>query len=53
VFYKAPAHYAPQWDRGIRWDAPAMGVRWPPAGPPVLSDKDRAWPVLRDAEVYA
>ena len=53
VFYKATAHYAPQWDRGIRWDDPAIGVRWPLAGPPVLSDKDRAWPVLRDAEVYA
>lgn len=53
VLYKATAHYAPQWDRGIRWDDPAIGVRWPLAGPPVLSDKDRAWPALRDAEVYA
>lgn len=53
VLYKATAHYAPQWDRGIRWDDPAIGVRWPLAGPPILSDKDRAWPGLRDAEVYA
>ncbi len=53
VLYKATAHYAPQWDRGIRWDDPAIGVRWPLSGPPVLSDKDRAWPALRDAEVYA
>lgn len=52
VLYKATAHYAPQWDRGIRWDDPAIGVRWPLAGPPILSDKDRAWPGLRDAEVY-
>lgn len=53
VLYKATAHYAPQWDRGIRWDDSAIGVRWPLAGPPVLSDKDRTWPALRDAEVYA
>ena len=53
VLYKATAHYAPQWDRGIRWDDPAIGVRWPLTGPPVLSGKDRAWPGLRDAEVYA
>lgn len=53
VLYKATAYYAPQWDRGIRWDDPDVGVRWPLAGTPILSDKDRALPGLRDAEVYA
>lgn len=31
--------------RGIRWDDPAIGVEWP-AEPAVISDRDRAYPLL-------
>lgn len=51
--YKTTAYYAPEWDRGIRWDDPDIGVAWPLDGAPQLSAKDAAQPALRDAEVYA
>ncbi len=51
--YKTTAYYAPEWDRGIRWDDPQIGVQWPLAGVPVLSAKDQVQPLLKDAEVYA
>jgi dTDP-4-dehydrorhamnose 3,5-epimerase len=50
--YKTTAYYAPQWDRGIRWDDPQIGVAWPLEGAPALSAKDQALPFLGDAEVY-
>ena len=51
--YKTTAYYAPQWDRGIRWDDPQIGVQWPLEGAPALSAKDQVQPLLKDAEVYA
>jgi dTDP-4-dehydrorhamnose 3,5-epimerase len=51
--YKTTAYYTPEWDRGIRWDDPDVGVAWPLDGLPQLSAKDAAQPALRDAEVYA
>lgn len=51
--YKTTAYYAPEWDRGIRWDDPDIGVQWPLDGVPALSDKDGRQPWLKDAEVYA
>jgi dTDP-4-dehydrorhamnose 3,5-epimerase len=51
--YKTTAYYAPQWDRGIRWDDPQIGVAWPLDGAPTLSAKDQVQPLLKDAEVYA
>ena len=50
--YKATAYYAPQSDRGIRWNDPRIGVQWPLEGAPVLSAKDQIQPLLEDAEVY-
>lgn len=50
--YKTTAYYAPEWDRGVRWDDPDIAVQWPLEGPPNLSAKDQAQPLLRDAEVY-
>lgn len=51
--YKTTAYYAPQWDRGIRWDDPEIGVQWPLELTPTLSAKDQVLPLLRDAESYA
>ena len=51
--YKTSAYYAPEWDRGIRWDDPDIGVQWPLDGTPQLSAKDQIQPLLKDAEVYA
>lgn len=51
--YKTTAYYAPQWDRGVRWDDAEMGIAWPLEGTPTLSAKDQVLPLLKDAEVYA
>ena len=51
--YKATDYYAPEWDRGVRWDDPDIGIRWPLDGMPSLSAKDAAQPLLKDAEVFA
>jgi len=39
--YKATDFYAPQFERGIAWNDPAIGVQWPVSAP-VLSKKDEA-----------
>ena len=51
--YKTTAYYAPQWDRGVRWDDPGIGIAWPLDDAPTLSTKDQVLPLLKDAEVYA
>ena len=52
--YKCTALYAPQWDRGIAWNDPAIGIEWPLEGlAPQLSAKDTAAIALKDAEVFA
>lgn len=47
VAYKVDAPYAPEHDRGLAWDDPALGIAWPVApGEAILSDRDRLWPGL-------
>jgi dTDP-4-dehydrorhamnose 3,5-epimerase len=43
VFYQVGAFYAPEYERGFRWDDPAFKVDWPINPPSVLSEKDRSW----------
>ena len=45
--YKCTDLYHPECDGGIRWDDPDIGITWPVAAP-LLSDKDRKHPLLRD-----
>lgn len=49
VAYKVTAEFAPELDGGIRWDDPQLGVRWPITAP-VLSQKDRSLPLLREVD---
>lgn len=48
VLYKVSAPYAPECDRSIAWNDPALGIQWPvEAGrEPLLSAKDAAAPLL-------
>jgi len=39
--YKTTSYYAPQHERCIRWNDPAIGIDWPWSGEPLLSEKDR------------
>lgn len=49
VFYKVTDYYAPDCDRGLQWDDPALDIQWPVAsGEARLSDKDRNQPRLHD-----
>jgi dTDP-4-dehydrorhamnose 3,5-epimerase len=40
AFYFVDEFYAPELERGVRWDDPRFAISWPLA-PVVLSDKDR------------
>ena len=47
VIYKVTDFYAPECDRGIAFDDPALGIAWPvPAERATLSDKDRNQPAF-------
>lgn len=54
VFYKTTDYYAPEWERSLLWNDPAIGIRWPlpPGLEPMLSEKDRRGLPLQQAEVY-
>jgi dTDP-4-dehydrorhamnose 3,5-epimerase len=48
--YKTTAYYAPEAERSIRWDDPAIAIAWPTLDRlPVLSARDAAAPFLADA----
>jgi dTDP-4-dehydrorhamnose 3,5-epimerase len=49
VMYRVTEEYAPEVDRGIRWNDPELGVAWP-IDEPILSAKDQAAPFLKDAD---
>ncbi|MEW5745343.1 MAG: dTDP-4-dehydrorhamnose 3,5-epimerase [Nitrospirota bacterium] len=44
VFYHVSQFYSPEAERGIRWNDPLFGIRWPEAAERTISDKDRSWP---------
>lgn len=50
--YKTTDYYAPEHERSIMWNDPAIGIDWPLQGEPILAAKDRAGKRLRDAEVF-
>jgi dTDP-4-dehydrorhamnose 3,5-epimerase len=55
VIYKTTDFYAPQWERTLLWNDPALGIEWPlsKAGDQViLSEKDAQGKPLLEAEVY-
>ena len=50
VFYLVTQFYAPEYERGVRFDDPAFGIIWPDAGPLTMSEKDRSWPMVYHSE---
>ena len=44
VFYQVGQFYAPEYERGARWNDPAFGIEWPITNSMTLSDKDKNWP---------
>ena len=51
--YKTTDYYAPEYERSILWNDPAIGIGWPIVGEPTLSNKDKVAKLLSDAEVFA
>lgn len=55
VWYKVSFEYAPDYERGIIWDDPDIGIQWP-VQKPLISPKDAVYPTLKDADnnfIYA
>jgi dTDP-4-dehydrorhamnose 3,5-epimerase len=50
--YKTTDYYAPQHERSVRWNDPALAIDWQIDFEPTLSAKDRDAPLLADAEVF-
>ncbi|KAF4533595.1 hypothetical protein B566_EDAN005642 [Ephemera danica] len=51
--YKTTDYYAPEYERCLLWNDPALGIDWPLEGPPKLAAKDAAARVLAESEVFA
>jgi dTDP-4-dehydrorhamnose 3,5-epimerase len=52
IVYKCSDYYAPECDRAIRFDDPAIGIDWGIArADAVLSEKDAGAPLLADADL--
>jgi dTDP-4-dehydrorhamnose 3,5-epimerase len=50
--YKTTDYYAPEHERCVVWNDPAINIRWPLAGEPMLAAKDVAGKRLQDAEAF-
>jgi dTDP-4-dehydrorhamnose 3,5-epimerase len=49
VLYKQSAYYAPAVERGIAWNDPAVGIRWPlPVEELIVSARDSSAPLLSE-----
>ena len=51
--YKTTDYWAPEFERSILWNDPAIGIDWPLDGEPLLSGKDKAATLLAHADVFA
>ena len=56
VQYKTTDYYAPEHERTLLWNDPALGIDWPaldtPTGGPVMTEKDRKGVLIASAETY-
>ena len=51
--YKTTDYWAAQHERCIAWDDPDLAIDWPLAGAPLLSAKDAAGKLFKQAELFA
>jgi len=50
--YKTTDYYAPEHERSLLWNDPALGIDWPLTAEPLLSAKDKIGLPLAQAEVF-
>jgi dTDP-4-dehydrorhamnose 3,5-epimerase len=53
VQYKSTDYWAPEHERAVLWNDPALAIDWPLSGAPILSGKDSQGKLLADAEAFA
>ncbi len=51
IIYKCTREFSPEHDSGVRWDDEEIGIDWP-VDAPILSERDRNLPFLREAVVF-
>jgi dTDP-4-dehydrorhamnose 3,5-epimerase len=51
--YKTSDYWAPEHERTLLWNDPAVAIEWPLTGPPMLSHNDLHGKHLADAESFA
>lgn len=44
VFYLVTQFYSPSSERGVRWNDPQFGIKWPDVNIRSISEKDKNWP---------
>jgi dTDP-4-dehydrorhamnose 3,5-epimerase len=52
VLYKTTEYWFGEHDRSVLWSDPALAIRWPLDGAPMLSDKDASAPPLAQALLF-
>ena len=52
VLYKTTDYYAPEHERCVLWNDPDIGIEWPFAGVPLVSEKDSRGVRLNAAQTY-
>ena len=53
IAYKVTEYYAPECDKGLAWNDPALAIDWPvTAAGAILSDKDKLHPALSDLPAW-
>ena len=53
VVYKVTGLFSPDFDRGLLWNDPDLGIDWPvPPDGPTLSEKDKVQPRLSELPAY-
>ncbi|ACK69927.1 dTDP-4-dehydrorhamnose 3,5-epimerase [Gloeothece citriformis PCC 7424] len=50
--YKTTDYYAPEYERTIIWNDPDIGIDWPIEDEPILSNKDQAGKLFKEADVF-
>lgn len=48
ILYQMGRMFEPGFAKGLRWNDPALGIKWPQA-PVLISPADEIWPLLGDA----
>lgn len=51
LMYKCTNEYDAKLDAGIMWNDPQIALKWPVENP-VVSDKDKQLPLLKDAKIF-